>query len=196
MSCRFTPKPKPKPMKLQPQATPELTRLGELIKDMPVAMMATLDDDLVLVSRPMNALEMDAEGSIWFFTDLRSSKLTRLQAVNLSFADGDKSSYVSLSGQGHTDTDAARIHSLWTPCAKPWFPAGPTSPDLALLKFVPHAAEFWDAPSSRMVRLFAMFASMVSGKPVAMSEHDRYPDLFDSSNAPHGKHAPRPATAA
>jgi general stress protein 26 len=164
-------------MKLHPQHSHELARLGELIEGMPVAMMTTQDSDGSLVSRPMTTLEMDEQGALWFFTDLRSTKLSQLRSVNLSFADSDKSSYVSLSGQGHTDTDPIRIQGLWTPFAKPWFPDGPTSPNLALLKFVANAAEFWDAPSSRMVRVFAMVASMVSGKPVAMGEHDSFPDL-------------------
>ena len=180
-------------MKLHPQNTPELSRLGDLIEDMPLAMMGTVDDSGALASRPMTTLEMDADGALWFFTDLRSTKLAQLQAVNLSFADSGKASYVSLSGQGQINTDAARIRALWTPWAKPWFPDGPTSPDLALLKFVPQAAEYWDAPSSRMVRLFSMVASMVSGKPVAMGDHDRYPDLFDGNDA--HQHNGRPPVA-
>jgi len=185
-------KTKPKPMKLQPQATPELSRLGELIEDMPVAMMVTLDDDHRLVSRPMTTLEMDAQGALWFFTDLRSTKLSQLQAVNLSFADSGRSSYVSLSGQGHTDTDADRIRALWTPFAKPWFPDGPASPNLALLRFEPTTAEFWDASSSAMVRLFAMVASIVSGKPVGMGDHASYPDLLTGAPARPLGDAPNP----
>ena len=180
-------------MKLHPQNTPELARLGDLIEAMPIAMMVTQDDTGALAGRPMYTLEMDASGALWFFTDLRSTKLAQLQAANLSFADGDRSSYVSLSGQGYIDNDAARIHALWTPLAKPWFPEGPASPDLALLKFVPRAAELWDSSSSRMVRMFAMVASMVSGKPVAMGDHDRYPDLANRSDARRPGDAPHPA---
>jgi general stress protein 26 len=164
-------------MKLHPQPTKELTRLGELIEDMPVAMMTTLDGGGALVSRPMTTLEMDETGALWFFVDLRSTKLAQLHKVNLSFADSGNSSYVSLSGRGHTDTDPERIQALWTPFAKPWFPDGPSSANLALLKFSPSAAEFWDANSSRMVRLFAMVASIVAGKPVVMGEHESFTDL-------------------
>jgi general stress protein 26 len=183
-------------MKLQPQNTPELARLGDLIEGMPVAMMVTLDDTGELAARPMTTLEMDANGALWFFTDLRSTKLAQLQAVNLSYADSGKSSYVSFSGQGHIDTDAVRIQELWTPWAKPWFPEGPASPDLALLKFVPRQGEFWDASSSRMVRLFAMVASIVAGKPVAMGDHDRYADLNDRANVGQAKRAPSTASGA
>lgn len=179
-------------MKLHPQNTPELTRLGELIEDMPVAMLTTLNAEGALVSRPMTTLEMDSQGTLWFFTDLRSTKLAQLNAVNLSFADSGRSSYVSLSGQGHADTDATRIQALWTPFAKPWFPDGPSSHNLALLKFVPESAEFWDASSSRMVRLFAVVASMVSGKPVAMGDHASLPDLFNEADV--GRRA-NPATS-
>jgi general stress protein 26 len=179
-----------------PQNTPEWARLAALIEGTPVAMMATLDDAGALTSRPMTPLAMDASGALWFFTDLQSDKLAQLQAVNLSFADAGRSSYVSLSGQGSIDTDATRIRALWTPLAKAWFPAGPESPDLALLKFVPRSGEFWDAASSRMVRLLAMAASMVSGKPVAMGDHERYPDLFDSADAQQRKREPGPAPGA
>ena len=75
-------------MKLKPQHTPELTRLGELIEGMPVAMMATQDEVGAIVSRPMTTLEMDAQGVLWLFTDMRSTKLKQHQAVNLLFADG------------------------------------------------------------------------------------------------------------
>ena len=169
-------------MKLQTQATPELSRLGELISDMPVAMMTTPGLDGLLASRPMTVLEMDEHGALWFFTDLRSTKLAQLQNVNLAFADCAKSSYVSLSGRGETDTDAAHIQKLWTPFAKPWFPDGPSSPNLALLCFRPSAAEFWDSSSSCMVRLFAMVASIVAGKPMALGVHDSYAGLDAASN--------------
>lgn len=64
-----------------------------------------------------------------------------------------------------------------SPFAKAWFPDGPSSPNLALLKFVPGAAEFCDASSCRMVRLYAVDASIVSGKAMAMGERKSYPDL-------------------
>jgi general stress protein 26 len=187
-------------MKLHPQPTDELARLGALIDDMPVAMMTTQDASGDLVSRPMTTLEMDETGALWFFTDLRSSKLEQLAAVNLSFADAGNAKYVSMSGHGQTLVDPVRIQDLWSPFAKPWFPDGPGSPTLALLKFVPTAAEFWDAPSSRMVRLLAMAASMVSGKPPALGDHDSFDNLGVAANAapavdPHATWPPAPAPA-
>lgn len=67
--------------------------------------------------------------------------------------------------------DRERIESLWTEFARPWFPDGVDSFNLALLKLVPHRAEFWDAYHSKMVRLFARTASMAAARPIGMGEH-------------------------
>jgi len=164
-------------MKIATQTSAELTHVAKLIEDMPIAMLTTLEADGTLASRPMSALEMDAQGALWFFTDVHSSKVEHLRAVNLSFVDRDQGAYVSLSGHGEIDTDRGRIQSLWSVLAKPWFPDGPDSSNLALLKFVPDSADYWDGPSSKMVRAFGLVASLIAGKPVAMGEQGSHTGL-------------------
>ncbi len=159
-------------MKIHAQSTAALTQLGKLIEDIPVAMFCNLDSKGMLVSRPMSPLEMDVNGALWFFTDVNSSKVELLRKVNLSFANPARASYVSLSGYGELETDPAHIKQLWSPFMKPWFPEGQDSSNLALLKFVPDSAEYWDAPHSKMVRMAAMAASVVAGKAVGLGEHD------------------------
>jgi general stress protein 26 len=168
-------------MKIATQATPELTHVAKLIENIPIAMLTTLDDDGTLSSRPMTTLEMDAQGALWFYTDVHSSKVDHLPAVNLSFTDRDEGAYVSLSGHGEIDTDRARSQSLWSVFAKPWFPDGPDSSNLALLKFIPDKADYWDAPSSKMVRALGMIASVIAGKPVALGEHGSHTSLSAST---------------
>lgn len=167
-------------MKIEHQLTPELTQLSELIEGMKICMLTNADNTGALISRPMSALKMDAEGAIWFFTDLRSSVVEQLRPVNLAFSDEGKSTYVSLAGYCEVITDSVLIQQMWTSAAKPWFPEGPDSINLALLKFIPETAEYWDAPESQMVRLFAMAASIVSGKPVALGEHGNISNLSQS----------------
>jgi general stress protein 26 len=170
-------------MKIATQNSAELTHVAKLIEDIPVAMLTTLDADGALASCPMTALEMDAQGALWFFTDVQSSKVDRLCAVNLSFTDRNQGAYISLSGHGAIDTERARIHSLWSVFAKPWFPEGPDSSNLALLKFIPDTADYWDGPSSKMVRLFGTIASVIAGKPVALGEHGSLTALSASTQA-------------
>jgi general stress protein 26 len=169
-------------MKIEPQSTHDLVRLGELIADMPVAMLTSACDDGALVSCPMEAREMDADGALWFFTDLRSDLAERLRAVNLSFAGDARGTYVSLSGRGEIAKDAARIARLWTMGDRTSFPEGPKSRHLALLKFVPEKAEFWDAPNGRTVRLLALAASALAGTPMPRAEHDVLTDLSPTAS--------------
>lgn len=160
-------------MKIDRQQDGDRQRLAELLAPARVAMLTTLDDEGLLVSRPMAPLEMDAQGGIWFFTELRSAKVEQLRRVNLSFCDADRGDYVSIAGSGEISSDRKRIDELWSPMARPWFPDGPKSTNLALLKITPHTAEFWDSPNSRMVRLFAMAASVAAAKPIGLAEHGR-----------------------
>ena len=159
-------------MKTENQTSPERTQLCELIGHMHLAMLTTVNEAGELVSRPMAPLEMASDGSIWFFTDLQTAKVKQLKTLNLSFTDADQGTYVSISGQGEIHTDHERMKRLWTPAAKPWFPDGPDSPNLCLIKIVPEMAEFWDAPHSKMMRMFAMAASVVTGKPIGLGDHD------------------------
>jgi general stress protein 26 len=164
-------------MQIDPQATEALSHVASLIKSIPVAMLTTLNSDGTLDSRPMAPLAMDRTGALWFFTDLRAAKLQLLHALNLAFSDPGQGIYVSLSGLGEVSTDRVRIRQLWTVAAKPWFPAGPTSPNLALLKITPDAADYWDAPHSAMVRALGMLASVVAGKPLALGSHGAHDGL-------------------
>lgn len=160
-------------MKIHSQITEERSKLAELIEDFDIAMLTFISAEGALISQPMGPIELDAEGNLWFFTDSHSEKVQHLDELNVAFSGESDGTYVSLSGSGELVNDHARKEELWSPFVKPWFPDGPDSPNLALLKFVPHTAEYWDAPHSRVVRLFAMAASIVASKPIGLGDHER-----------------------
>jgi general stress protein 26 len=158
-------------MKIDAQHTPEMVPIAERLASNAVAMLTTLDAQGLMTSRPMTALKMDHDGAVWFFVDSRSPKLRFLDSINLTFVDHDETLYVSLTGHGEVVPDRLAIEALWTMFARPWFPQGPSAPYLALLKFVPSCAEYWDAPHGAMVRTLALAASVVAGKPVGQGQH-------------------------
>jgi general stress protein 26 len=164
-------------MKSHPQTTEDRRKLAELIEDLDIAMLTFISSEGALISQPMAPVELDSEGNLWFFTDSSSEKTQHLQQLNLAFSGEPDGTYVSLSGAGELVNDNARKHELWSPFVKPWFPQGPDSPNLALLKFVPHTAEYWDAPHSKVVRLFAMAASIVAARPIGLGDHERLTHL-------------------
>jgi general stress protein 26 len=180
-------------MKTEIQSSAERTQLCDLIREIPVAMLTTADEDGHLISRPMSPLEMDAHGALWFFTDLGSAKITQLHAVNLCFTDDATSSYVSISGRGEIVADRSHVERLWSPFARPWFPDGPDSATLALMKIIPSFADCWDAPNSKMGRMFGLAASIAAGKPVLLGNHVTL-DALEEVDKPAGS-APTPWVA-
>ncbi len=158
-------------MKIEKQDSPERQRLADLVEPARVAMLTTLDAQGQLTSKPMSPVAMDAQGCVWFFTDQHSTSPAQLERLNLSFCNVERSDYVSVVGRGELLDDRERAKALWTPMARPWFPEGPESPRLRLLKIVPHSAEYWDSPNSKMVRLFAIAASVAAAKPIGLGEH-------------------------
>lgn len=158
-------------MKIHHQSIPDRQKLGELIADFDIAMLTFINTQGLLVSQPMAPIEMDSNGVIWFFSECDSEKMGHLQTLNLSFSGEPDSSYISLSGHGEIEKSPTLKHALWSPFVKPWFPEGADSPSLCLLKFVPHLAEYWDAPHSKVVRLFAMITSIAASKPIGLGEH-------------------------
>ena len=164
-------------MKTEKQKSPEKAALCQLIQHMTVTMLTTVDDSAALISRPMLPLLLDGDGALWFFTDLRSDKVKQIEKINLNFIDSTRATYVSLSGYGEIITERPYIDRLWTPFAKPWFPDGPDSSNLALLKFIPNVAEYWDSSHCKMVRMLALAVSIVAAKPIAMGEHETITEL-------------------
>lgn len=153
----------------------QIDRLRDLVADMKVAMLTTLDEDGSLRSRPLQTLEMDEQHALWFFTSVSSPKIAEAAAsgwqVNLSYANPDKQNYVSISGTGTLSRDRVKMQSLWNEWAALWFPKGLDDPDLALLKVIPHHAEYWDGPSSTMTQLYAVTKAAVTGEKDALGEN-------------------------
>ncbi len=143
----------------------ELDRLWSLIKDARVAML-TSERDGRLYSRPMVASQKGFDGRLWFFTRKSSPKVAEVEGhreVNVAYASAADNSFVSLSGRAVIVEDRAAIEAHWNAWVKAWFPDGKDDPDLALLRVDVDTAEYWDAPSSKMVLAFDYLKARVTG---------------------------------
>lgn len=154
----------------------DIAHLRELIKNIDFGMLATVDStDGTIRSRPMSTNgEVEFDGDVWFFTYGSAHKVEEIERqpqVNVSFSQPDKQNYVSLSGTAALVTDRAKITELWRPHLKAWFPDGPDTPDIALLKVNVEKAEFWDAPSSLTAHVFSLIKATLTGKPATPGEN-------------------------
>ncbi len=88
-------------MDVQPQATPEGQRLADLIAEIEVAMLITVEPDGALRARPLRILQMDAEGALWFITKISSAIIGEMDThrrVSLSYTRPARDRHVWASG--------------------------------------------------------------------------------------------------
>ena len=67
-------------MKVAKQKSPDLARLAALVRQMKVGMLTTVEADGSLRSRPLETVEIDHEGRLWFFTQASSPKSAQIEA--------------------------------------------------------------------------------------------------------------------
>jgi general stress protein 26 len=155
-------------------------KLYVLIKDVKICMMTTIEPDGTLHSRPMYNQEADEAGELWFFTYLRSPKMTEVSKdnhVNLAYADPDKQHYISVSGRAEIILDKQKIQEKWTEGLRTWFPKGPDDPQAALIRVHPERGEYWDSPSSTMLHLYGYVKASVTGEPPKEMTEQKKVDL-------------------
>ena len=81
-------------------ATPdEIAKLVDLTKDIKIAMLTTVEEDGAFAARPMAQQEVQADGSLYFFTE-RDSNIVRNIAANphVGVALSSASVWVSIAG--------------------------------------------------------------------------------------------------
>jgi general stress protein 26 len=150
-----------------------LEKIGFLIKDIPIAILVTAASDGSFDSRPMGVQTKDFDGTVWFLTRNESGKVHEIRDdshVTLIFAAPSNSKYVSAKGRAYASQDRAKIHELWSPMYKAWFPAGEDDPEIAVLRVDITEAEYWEASSSKLVRSVKYLAAAVTGGAVDIGE--------------------------
>ena len=89
-----------------------IEKLASLIKDIGFAMLTTVCPDGSLRSRPMATQSDEFDGVLWFFTSANEAKVREIQSddhVNVSYADPDSNTYVSISGRATLVKNRAKL---------------------------------------------------------------------------------------
>jgi general stress protein 26 len=152
-------------------------KLYELIKDVKICMMTTVEPDGSLHSRPMYSMDADEAGDLWFFTRLQSPKVTEISKdgqVNLGYSNPSKQDYVSVSGVAEIVRDRKKIDETWSEPLRAWFPEGKDDPQIALLRVHPKRGEYWDSPSSALIHLYGYAKAALTGSsPTELSDQKK-----------------------
>ncbi len=152
-----------------------IEKIRELTHGIDFCMLTTLDGGQ-LRSRPMSTQVFEFDGNLWFFTSDNTHKISEIEKdgrVNAAYSNADDNTYLSLSGRAEVVKDRAKIEELWSPILKAWFPEGMDDPHLCLLKVSVEQAEYWDAPSSKIVQLFGMVKAIATGQEADYGENKK-----------------------
>jgi len=152
-------------------------KVWEMIRDVEVAMLVTMDSEGRFRSRPMRAVRQETAGEeLWFFAAAGSPATEEIQGddrVLLAYADPRGQNYVSIFGTAEVVRDAGKQKALWSEPLRTWFPGGPEDPHVALIRVKALGAEYWDAPSSTLVHAYGYLKDVTTGEPPHPGANDK-----------------------
>jgi general stress protein 26 len=158
----------------------ELQKLYSEIDDIQVAMMTTRRADGHLQSRAMATQKRAPGADLWFVTLDDTHKLHDLSDdphVNLSYYKDRTREWVSVSGIASVSRDRSKIHDLWAPDWKAWFPKGDDprhgtkdDPRMVLIGVDVHAAVFLEVNKPQPVVLFEVVKGWLTGSTPELGE--------------------------
>ena len=161
----------------------ELAKLYDHIDDIEIAMMTTRRADGHLQSRAMATQKRAAGADLWFVTNDGTQKLRDLAAdphINLSYYKDRTREWVSVSGIATITRDRQKIHELYAPDWRAWFPdegdprhGTKDDPRLVLIGVDVHAAVFLEVNKPQPVVLFEVIKGWVTGTAPDIGEMHR-----------------------
>jgi general stress protein 26 len=148
--------------------------LYRMLRDFHVAMIVTHGIDGTMIARPMAIARVDIGGSMFFTTNVESTKVDEILAdPHITVIVQSRTQYASVRGVAKLSLDRELVHALWKEEWKAWFPDGKDDPNIAILVFEPHHGEYWDnAGAAGLKFLFEAAKAYLTGKtPKDREEH-------------------------
>ena len=145
-----------------------INKFKKLAQEVNICMFITNTNEEKEHTRPMATIDVDDDGTLWFYTDIRSIKVEEVtmdKQVHLTYAHPGKESYMDVWGTSSIVTDRALIKEKWSPVVKAYFPGGADDPNVALMKVRPTSVYYWESETGKMVQFLKMAVAAVTGKP-------------------------------
>ena len=124
-----------------------IKKMSELIDKAKTCFFCTNLEHGEIDARPMNVLQVDEQGSLWFLSSSDSHKNQELQQdakVRLFFQGSPHSEFLQLEGRATVSRDKAKIKELWNFILKTWFTEGQDDPRITVIKVAPSHGYYWD----------------------------------------------------
>lgn len=127
----------------------DIQHIVDFVNRTRVGMLGTREPTGKLVSRPMTVVDVAPGEDLSFFTSLDTSAIRDVRsndAVNVAFVGEHE--WVSISGAAEVVEDPKVIEALWSDALKAYYPDGPGTPGLVVLRVRTETAEHWRSPGT------------------------------------------------
>ena len=140
----------------------------EILEGFDTAMLVTLGEVDRMHGRPMSVAGREDDGTLWFMTSIESPKVAEIVADRHALVAMQSSNrFIVIEGLAEIVRDRAKIEELWSEAQRIWF-EGKDDPDIALVRFSPTEAEYWDNAGVQGIRFaFEALKALASGEPLA-----------------------------
>jgi len=131
----------------------DLKTVSETLKDIDFVMLNTHTEGAQIAGRSMsNNQQVEYDGDSWFFVDEESRTFADVRSQpNVTIAAqtnkgllGKPPLFLSIEGRAEIVQDPSALEAHWRPELKRWWPQGPQTPGLALLKVKATRIHYWD----------------------------------------------------
>lgn len=145
-----------------------IEKLKDMVDKIDMGMMGTYQEGSEFIyAVPMSRQEVDEQGNIWYLLSSESETYHNLEKnknVSILFSDTSNFNFLSLNGQAEISQDQARIDKYWNKMVEVWFEKGKEDPRIRVLKVVPSEAHYWDNKTNKLVTMFKVLSSAVTGQ--------------------------------
>lgn len=155
--------------------SPEAHKIWDMLGDHAVCMLVTKTGD-TMRARPMVALPREDEGLLWFITGKAGHKddeVLKDAHVCVTYSRPSKNDYLSISGSASIVEDPDKVKALWNEGAKSYFPEGPDSPAVELIRVRPDHGEYWDATGNSALVALKMIEARFAGERPDIGENEK-----------------------
>jgi general stress protein 26 len=148
-------------------------KLREMVGKSRVGMLGGYGDERIHF-RPMSHVDIDDQGDLWFFTSRKSGEAlsSKDAPIQLTYVHETDSTFLSIGGTAHIDTNKAKMKELFNPFVSAWFPKGLEDPWISLLVVHPLEVEYWIQDESKVLTHNNMLSANVPKKKISQIHHD------------------------
>ena len=139
-----------------------LQDLAKRIADIDFTMLTTRTDGGALSARPMsNNGDVEFDGDCWFFSEESSRAIADIEQdpnVGLTLQGkggllGKPPVFIGIEGEAELIRDIGQLAEHWTKDLERWWPNGPETPGIVLIKVHAQRIHYWDGEDQGEVKV-------------------------------------------